>query len=71
MTNKNIEYSLMAISPIDGRYANQIDKELYRINSEYGLIQKRLFVEIKWFIYLTTIKQIKSKFNINKSEKEY
>ncbi len=61
----------MAISPIDGRYANQIDKELYRINSEYGLIQKRLFVEIKWFIYLTTIKQIKSKFNINKSEKEY
>ena len=44
MTNKKIEYSLMAISPIDGRYSNQIDKELNRINSEYGLIQKRLFV---------------------------
>ena len=28
MANKNLEYSLMAISPIDGRYANQIDNEL-------------------------------------------
>lgn len=71
MTNKNLEYSLKAISPIDGRYANQIDDELKDINSEYGLIKKRLFVEIKWFIFLTTIKSIKNQFNLNKSEKNF
>jgi len=71
MANKNIEHSLKAISPIDGRYASQIDAELNNINSEYGLIKKRLFVEIKWFIFLTKIKLIKNKFNLNKSEKDY
>ena len=71
MTNKNLEYSLKAISPIDGRYANQIDDELKDINSEYGLIKKRLFVEIKWFIFLTTIKSIKNQFNLNNSEKNF
>ena len=40
MANKNLEYSLKAISPIDGRYASQIDNELNEINSEYGLIKK-------------------------------
>ena len=71
MANKNLEYSLKAISPIDGRYASQIDNELNEINSEYGLIKKRLFVEIKWFIHLTTIKAINNKFSLNKSEKKY
>tara|TARA_B100000035_G_scaffold251822_1_gene220993 strand:- start:466 stop:1848 length:1383 start_codon:yes stop_codon:yes gene_type:complete len=71
MTNKNPEYSLKAISPIDGRYASQIDNELNEINSEYGLMKKRLFVEIKWFIHLTTIKAINNKFSLNKSEKKY
>ena len=33
MANKNLEYSLKAISPIDGRYASQIDNELNEINS--------------------------------------
>jgi hypothetical protein len=41
MTDKNNEFTLKAISPIDGRYSSQIDKEINDINSEYGLIQKR------------------------------
>ena len=30
-----------------------------------------MFVEIKWFIHLTTIKAINNKFSLNKSEKKY
>ena len=56
MANKNIEFALKAISPIDGRYSSQIDQQLNDINSEYGLIKKRLYVEIKWFIFLSTQK---------------
>ena len=71
MTNKNNEFSIKAISPIDGRYSSQIDQEINNINSEYGLIKKRLYVEIKWFIFLSSLKPIKKKFGLNKSEKDY
>ena len=71
MTNKNNEYSIKAISPIDGRYSSQIDQEINNINSEFGLIKKRLYVEIKWFIFLSSLKPIKKKFSLNKSEKDY
>ena len=71
MTDKNNEFTLKAISPIDGRYSSQIDKEINDINSEYGLIQKRLHVEIKWFIFLSSQKPIKKKFSLNKSEVDY
>ena len=71
MANKNIEFALKAISPIDGRYSSQIDQQLNDINSEYGLIKKRLYVEIKWFIFLSTQKPIKKKFSLNKEEKNY
>ena len=71
MANKNNDFSLKAISPIDGRYSSQIDQEIKDINSEYGLIKNRLYVEIKWFIFLSTLTPIKKRFNINKSEKEY
>jgi len=71
MANKNNDFSLKAISPIDGRYSSQIDQEIKDINSEYGLIKNRLYVEIKWFIFLLTLAPIKKRFNINKSEKEY
>ena len=49
MANKNNESLLTAVSPIDGRYRSQIDQEINDINSEYGLIKKRLYVEINWF----------------------
>jgi adenylosuccinate lyase len=39
--------SLTAISPIDGRYARQVEK-LRPIFSEYGLIRFRVLVEIRW-----------------------
>lgn len=39
--------NLLAISPIDGRYAKKVDP-LRRITSEYGLIRARLKVEIRW-----------------------
>jgi adenylosuccinate lyase len=42
---------LSAISPIDGRYANQT-KELGDYFSEYALIRYRVFVEIQYFIAL-------------------
>ena len=71
MTNKNNEFSIKAISPIDGRYSSQIDQEINNINSEYGLIKKRLYVEIKWFIFLSSLKPIKKKFGLSKSEKDY
>ncbi|MGD8568396.1 MAG: adenylosuccinate lyase [Gammaproteobacteria bacterium] len=39
--------SLLAISPIDGRYARQT-RELSDLVSEYGLIKNRVIVEIEW-----------------------
>jgi len=43
MTN----FTLTAISPIDGRYANKVE-ELRPIFSEYGLIRLRVQVEVRW-----------------------
>ena len=43
--------SLLAISPIDGRYAGQTEP-LRQYFSEYGLIKYRLQVEIEYFIAL-------------------
>ena len=71
MANFNNEFTINAISPIDGRYASKIHSELNNINSEYGLIKKRLFVEIEWFIFLTSLSSIKKKFPLSKIEKDY
>ena len=38
---------LTALSPIDGRYAKKTDA-LRGIFSEYGLIHRRLRIEIRW-----------------------
>ncbi|MDI9347146.1 MAG: adenylosuccinate lyase [Methylacidiphilales bacterium] len=42
---------LLAISPIDGRYHDSIPDSMRLLFSEYGLIKKRLFVEIEWLIF--------------------
>ena len=42
---------LLAISPIDGRYADKT-RELTDFFSEYALIRYRVFVEIQYFIAL-------------------
>jgi len=69
MTNKDNDSSLKAISPIDGRYSSQIEQSLKDINSEYGLINKRLYIEIKWFIFLCSLSPIKKKLSSTRKKK--
>ena len=40
-------FTLTAISPIDGRYANKVE-DFRPIFSEFGLIKNRVLVEIRW-----------------------
>ena len=49
--------SLMAIGPIDGRYANKC-AEFREIFSEYGLIKRRVLVECTWLEALCDDKRI-------------
>ena len=50
--------SILAISPIDGRYARQ-SQELREIFSEYGLIKNRVIVEIEWLKMLAAQPELK------------
>lgn len=50
--------SLLAISPIDGRYSNKCG-ELQEIFSEFGLIKRRVLVECTWLEALCDDKRIK------------
>ncbi|WP_411831924.1 adenylosuccinate lyase [Pseudoxanthomonas mexicana] len=43
--------SLLALSPLDGRYASKVDA-LRPVFSEYGLIKARVKVEIEWLLAL-------------------
>lgn len=45
------ESMLLAISPLDGRYANKVET-LQPLTSEYGLIYFRVLVEVRWLITL-------------------
>ena len=47
----DIETQLLALSPLDGRYAGKVDA-LRPIFSEYGLIAARVRVEIEWLLAL-------------------
>ncbi len=48
-----MEFSaLSAVSPIDGRYAGKT-RALRAIFSEYGLIRRRLLVELRWLQHLS------------------
>jgi len=49
-----INQQLRALSPVDGRYGNQV-RELSDYFSEFALIKYRTFVEIEYFIKLTKI----------------
>ncbi len=46
--------TLLAISPVDGRYNNKVDN-LWKYFSEYALIKYRVFVEIEYFIALAEL----------------
>jgi adenylosuccinate lyase len=52
------EFSLLALSPLDGRYAGKCDA-LRPIFSEFGLIKARVKVEIEWLIALSDEADIK------------
>ena len=43
--------ALTAISPIDGRYRNQL-QQLDDYFSEYALIKYRVWIEIEYFLFL-------------------
>jgi adenylosuccinate lyase len=47
MERNQLRNSLFAISPLDGRYYGQV-KDLSNYFSEYSLIKKRIFVELKY-----------------------
>lgn len=47
------EQQLLAISPLDGRYARKVE-DLVDIVSEYGLMKRRVFVETQWFLMLSS-----------------
>jgi adenylosuccinate lyase len=46
-----MSHALTALSPLDGRYADKLS-ELGAIFSEYGLIKRRVHVEVEWLITL-------------------
>jgi len=45
------EHTLLALSPLDGRYAGKVEA-LRPIFSEYGLIKARVHVEVEWLLAL-------------------
>ncbi len=47
-----MSHALTALSPLDGRYADKLT-ELGGIFSEYGLIKRRVHVEVEWLITLS------------------
>jgi len=62
--------TLTALSPIDGRYANQSD-DLRAVCSEYGLIHYRLWVEVRWLQALAACPDIKELPAFNQDELNY
>src|SRR3546814_5368608 len=48
-----VESQLLALSPLDGRYAAKVDA-LRPIFSEYGLLKARMRVEVEWLLALAT-----------------
>lgn len=57
MSNAPVFDSLMAISPIDGRYASRADV-LRPYLSEFGLIKARVLVEVRWLQALAAEEKI-------------
>jgi adenylosuccinate lyase len=57
--------SLTAISPVDGRYRNQL-QHLDEYFSEYALIKYRVKVEIEYFLFLSEKKFFKVSTNLKK-----
>lgn len=54
---EGLDQALLAISPLDGRYANKLEA-LRPLFSEYGLIHQRLVVEVRWLQQLSACAEI-------------
>ena len=52
-----LSHALTALSPLDGRYASKVEP-LRPIFSEYGLMHRRVHVEIEWLLALAADAQI-------------
>lgn len=59
-------HPLTAISPIDGRYRNQV-QQLDEYFSEYALIRYRVLVEIEYFLFLAEKKFFKVEAKLRKT----
>ncbi|MFA7172482.1 MAG: adenylosuccinate lyase [Kiritimatiellia bacterium] len=66
--NKNTTETLTAVSPLDGRYASQVDR-LRPIFSEFGLIQRRIAVEVAWLQALCDCPEIPEARALSNAEK--
>jgi len=62
-----MENKLLAISPLDGRYADKVDY-LSQYFSEAALMRYRILVEVEWFIFLFNELKIKGKKTLNATE---
>ncbi len=51
MSSHDVHARLLALSPLDGRYAGKVDA-LRPVFSEYGLIRARVRVEVEWLLAL-------------------
>jgi len=60
--------NLLAVSPIDGRYANKCS-EFQEVFSEFGLIKRRVLVECTWLEALCDDKGIKECKPLSKTER--
>ena len=61
--------SLLAVSPLDGRYASKCS-EFQDIFSEYGLIKRRILVECTWLEALCDAKSIKECKALSSAERK-
>ena len=55
---------LLAISPLDGRYADKVDY-LSQYFSEAALMRYRILVEVEWFVFLFNDLELKKTKQLN------
>ena len=68
-SENNNTASLLAVSPLDGRYASKCS-EFQDIFSEYGLIKRRILVECTWLEALCDAKSIKECKSLSSAERK-
>ena len=62
-----MENKLLAISPLDGRYADKVDY-LSQYFSEAALMRYRVLVEVEWFIFLFNELKVQGKKTLKSTE---